>query len=184
MRRHRLSVLVAVGAGLALCPGAVATTDPAGHRTTSEARATTGSTSVTFRVLPSPTITPTPDPSSSSDGSGEEGPAALAGSGNAMSVALDVDNGGQGGSVSSGREHNGGHSAGRHGHTRTAAHGRPITGTRHRAAGRMPRRGRLPFTGGDIGSTVLAGVAALLAGSVAVCLAAVTRGRRRALRSG
>jgi hypothetical protein len=200
VRRHRLPVLLPLGAGVALFPvpvGAQAGTDPGHRAATSETagqavpdrmRATTGSTSVTFRVLgptpPPPTPTPTPD---ADDGAGE-GPSSFAESGNDGSVALDADNGAHGSSWSgtSGghRSHGSGH-RGRHGSPRHGQHAHyghrgqwPAAGPRHRAAHSGPQRGRLPFTGGDIRSTALAGLAATLAGAVALCLAAVRRRRQ------
>ncbi|MDN3352473.1 hypothetical protein [Actinomadura sp. DC4] len=207
MRRHRLSVLLAIGSGLILCPGAIASTDPGGRRRAApdQLRATTGSTAVTFQVLPGPTISPTVTPTAPAKpgaAPGDEGPSSFAGSGNDQSVALDADHGGHSGGVSFGQ---GGHTGrtgrtgrqarhpGRHGHPRTPSviRGRTAGGAHAgKRPGHAPRRGRLPFTGGDVGATVLAGMAAVLAGSIALCrasvrrrLTAVTRGRRHAHRS-
>ena len=196
MRSHRWSVLLAVEAGIALCPAAVAGTGPHGHTSASagphRARAGTTSTAVTFRILPRPTGPGGNGPPSSTGPGG--GPAAVAGSDEEASVGVDVDNGQAGSSWSGGRG-SGRHKSGitgsnRHESGRRAHPGSPsITRTGNRAVRPAPRRGDLPFTGGDVGSAALTGVAALLAGAVALCLASVrgrglTRGRRRAPRSG
>ncbi len=195
MRRRRLSVLLAVEAGIALCPAfsvpvvARAATDPDAGRTVSAERAgsTAGSTEVAFRVLPA--VVPPP----------VRGPSAVAGSGNDTSVDLGVGGGGHGASLSgsSGHEHSrrvsgphgrGPSGRGWQGHGAPRSHGRPrLAGHHGRAHKAALRHGRLPFTGGDVGPTALAALAALLAGIVALCVASVrrrrgiTRDRRRAL---
>ncbi|MGI5225829.1 hypothetical protein [Actinoallomurus sp. CA-142502] len=212
MRHRRLMMLLGVGAAVTLGPvtyaaAARAATGPVhgtGHRTAMSAwpgradpdPASGGSTSVSFRVLPPDP--PPPDPAPADPDAGAVGGGPIPGGPGTGAVAASDDDT----SVDLGEKESGGHLT-RHGENgsyggRHESHGglrpsRVRPGTESAGPRRRPaaHHGLLPFTGADIGAATRFGVAAVLAGVLALASVrrrrqapGVTRRRRRAPRCG